>query len=475
MISRRNNINTATKKFITAGYSNLARCSSSSSSSTSSSTSFVRACSLVGDGSELRRRHAAATRADDDCQAVSLKKRKKSEEKYWNNDRYRQLRGFAAKTSNEEEASERRDISAALEFVRKSERTGGCRRGRTNPSIVNVPNMLSVSRAMSGPFIANMIVKGTEVYSGEFVISMIAIAGISDYLDGYLARKWKQESNFGSFFDAAADKVFVSSVGVGMACAGQLPAWMVALFVVRDVGFLGSGLWRRANALEFEKLTWRQYFAIDEVNEEDEKFVDRSRGGLLLDDDDDKHVQNKDENNISINATTINDDDEQLKKSAYITKEWEAFNSTEKWEPLYIGKVATAMQMGLLAVAASQSIEHVPILFETIESQKLAIEQLVKNVSYATFGTTTYATAAYARAYFSHPGFKNRREALRLQRKKYSELIGKKYTTLKQNSKEKIEQKIEQRKRRLALERANIKNNNTENENNSRNRHPSME
>ena len=137
--------------------------------------------------------------------------------------------------------------------------------------IVNIPNALSVGRAVSGPIISYMIIQGPDVYSSELVLTTIALAGISDYADGYLARRWNQTSNFGSFFDAAADKIFVSSVGVGMAATGQLPAWIVGLFVLRDCGFLASGFWRRANALKFENLTWRQYFAIDTVKREDER------------------------------------------------------------------------------------------------------------------------------------------------------------------------------------------------------------
>ena len=72
-------------------------------------------------------------------------------------------------------------------------------------------------------------------------VDVDSAGGVSDYLDGYLARRWNQTSNFGSFFDAAADKIFVSSVGVGMAATGQLPAWIVGLFVLRDCGFLAAG------------------------------------------------------------------------------------------------------------------------------------------------------------------------------------------------------------------------------------------
>ena len=56
--------------------------------------------------------------------------------------------------------------------------------------IVNIPNALSVGRAVSGPIISYMIIQGPDVYSSELVLTSIALAGISDYADGYLARRW---------------------------------------------------------------------------------------------------------------------------------------------------------------------------------------------------------------------------------------------------------------------------------------------
>lgn len=272
--------------------------------------------------------------------------------------------------------------------------------------IVNIPNALSVGRAVSGPIISYMIIQGPDVYSSELVLTSIALAGISDYADGYLARRWNQTSNFGSFFDAAADKIFVSSVGVGMAATGQLPAWIVGLFVLRDCGFLASGFWRRANALKFENLTWRQYFAIDTVKREDERedngVVEESGRG-----ESSSSVENSDTSRVAT----------EKKKS-----DWEAFNSTEKWEPLFVGKVATALQMGLLAVACGQTLDHIPLLFDTYETQKQVISTTTENFAHFTFAATAYATAHYAKAYFSHPGWKElkqKREERREERRDY--------------------------------------------------------
>ena len=315
--------------------------------------------------------------------------------------------------------------------------------------IVNIPNALSVGRAVSGPIISYMIIQGPGVYSSELVLTSIALAGISDYADGYLARRWNQTSNFGSFFDAAADKIFVSSVGVGMAATGQLPAWIVGLFVLRDCGFLASGFWRRANALKFENLTWRQYFAIDTVKREDERedngVVEKSGRG-----ESSSSVENSDTSRVAARK----------EKS-----DWEAFNSTEKWEPLFVGKVATALQMGLLAVACGQTLDHIPLLFDTYETQKQVISTTTENFAHFTFAATAYATAHYAKAYFSHPGWKElkqKREERREERRDYVRAsvrdIRDSAKTKYQVSKEKILQRVAKsetdfRQRRQSLKR----------------------
>ena len=314
--------------------------------------------------------------------------------------------------------------------------------------IVNIPNALSVGRAVSGPIISYMIIQGPGVYSSELVLTSIALAGISDYADGYLARRWNQTSNFGSFFDAAADKIFVSSVGVGMAATGQLPAWIVGLFVLRDCGFLASGFWRRANALKFENLTWRQYFAIDTVKREDE----REDNGVV------------EESGRGESSSSVENSDTSRVAARKEKSDWEAFNSTEKWEPLFVGKVATALQMGLLAVACGQTLDHIPLLFDTYETQKQVISTTTENFAHFTFAATAYATAHYAKAYFSHPGWKElkqKREERREERRDYVRAsvrdIRDSAKTKYQVSKEKILQRVAKSETDFRQRRQSIK------------------
>lgn len=70
------------------------------------------------------------------------------------------------------------------------------------------------------------------------------IAGISDALDGYLARRFRCQSKFGAFADPLADKLLIVSTYVVLAYHHDLPLWFVGLMVSRDIIIMaGAGAW----------------------------------------------------------------------------------------------------------------------------------------------------------------------------------------------------------------------------------------
>ncbi|KAK6917313.1 CDP-alcohol phosphatidyltransferase, partial [Dillenia turbinata] len=101
-------------------------------------------------------------------------------------------------------------------------------------SFMNLPNMISMGRLVSGPFLGWMIMN--EMYAPAFV--GLAISGASDWLDGYTARKMGINSVVGSYLDPLADKVLIGSVALAMVERGLLNPGLVGFVLLRDVALV---------------------------------------------------------------------------------------------------------------------------------------------------------------------------------------------------------------------------------------------
>ena len=95
----------------------------------------------------------------------------------------------------------------------------------------NIPNALTLIRVVMIPIFIT-ILSFSHSYIGHVVAAVIfAIASITDYLDGFLARKWKVVSNFGKFADPMADKLLVMSAFIMMIELKMVPAWIAAVII----------------------------------------------------------------------------------------------------------------------------------------------------------------------------------------------------------------------------------------------------
>ena len=105
--------------------------------------------------------------------------------------------------------------------------------------VLTVPNVISFARLLLVPVFAVLIVRGHDGWA--FVV--LAISGISDWLDGVLARRLGQITRLGQMLDPAADRLFILVTLLGLAWRGALPWWVVVVLALRDLmlaGLLGT-------------------------------------------------------------------------------------------------------------------------------------------------------------------------------------------------------------------------------------------
>lgn len=89
-----------------------------------------------------------------------------------------------------------------------------------------------------------------------WAIATLGAAGVSDFLDGYLARRWNQTTRLGRLLDPAADRLLTLAVVAGLGWREVIPWWLVAALVARDV-LVGAALWwGHRRGIESPQVTW---------------------------------------------------------------------------------------------------------------------------------------------------------------------------------------------------------------------------
>lgn len=107
----------------------------------------------------------------------------------------------------------------------------------------NLPNQLTIARIFAIPvFILILALAGQSHGWQVFAAILFAVASATDWLDGYLARKWDIVSNFGKFADPLADKMLVMSAFIMLVPLNLAPAWVVAIIICRELAVTGLRL-----------------------------------------------------------------------------------------------------------------------------------------------------------------------------------------------------------------------------------------
>ena len=95
----------------------------------------------------------------------------------------------------------------------------------------HIPNLICLFRLLLVPVIVFALARG---HYGQALL-LLAVAALSDWLDGYLAKRWRLDSFLGSILDPMADKVLLASVYVTLAALSHIPAWLAVVVIVRDL------------------------------------------------------------------------------------------------------------------------------------------------------------------------------------------------------------------------------------------------
>jgi CDP-diacylglycerol--glycerol-3-phosphate 3-phosphatidyltransferase len=111
---------------------------------------------------------------------------------------------------------------------------GGRRLRPLRDEITDLPNLLTLGRIATLPAVLVLIDNYSRVLSAASALIFI-IGGISDLLDGYLARKRGQETVLGAFLDPLADKLFVLGTLVFLVARERVPEWLVVVLMSREL------------------------------------------------------------------------------------------------------------------------------------------------------------------------------------------------------------------------------------------------
>jgi len=116
----------------------------------------------------------------------------------------------------------------------------GCARSRG--ASLSIPNLITLGRIILVPIVVWAIISGEMLLA----FALFVIAGISDAVDGFLAKRFHMESELGAYLDPLADKALLVSIYVALGIARALPISLVILVVSRDImiisGFMLSWL-----------------------------------------------------------------------------------------------------------------------------------------------------------------------------------------------------------------------------------------
>ena len=125
---------------------------------------------------------------------------------------------------------------------------------------MNTPNKLTVARMIIVPFLVVFLLTGWGGDTNRYIsLALFVVASVTDWFDGYLARKNNLVTNFGKFMDPLADKLLVCSAMICMIELNRLPAWFVIIIIGREFIISGFRLIAAENGIVLAANYWGKF------------------------------------------------------------------------------------------------------------------------------------------------------------------------------------------------------------------------
>ena len=125
---------------------------------------------------------------------------------------------------------------------------------------MNTPNKLTIARMIIVPFLVIFLLTGWGGEANRYIsLTLFVVASVTDWFDGYLARKNNLVTNFGKFMDPLADKLLVCSAMICMIDLKRLPAWFVIIIIAREFIISGFRLIAAENGIVIAANDWGKF------------------------------------------------------------------------------------------------------------------------------------------------------------------------------------------------------------------------
>jgi cardiolipin synthase len=119
--------------------------------------------------------------------------------------------------------------------------------------MLNIPNALTFLRALGVPLFLYLFLVAEQPVASFLVIT---VGGITDYLDGKIARALNQTSDFGAKFDPTVDRLYIGAVIIAFAIKDYLPWWLVISIITRDLILLLVVASQRLRGIPYLEVTY---------------------------------------------------------------------------------------------------------------------------------------------------------------------------------------------------------------------------